>query len=235
MRISELIKRLENVRSEHGDLYVLIGQPDSTGEGDDDLVDMTGECMNVKTIHSVFQHRVRWGQVLEEGRLVHGCRPFVVHLDDGGIRREEGVIRPMLVPRRAGWLRLAEHDFRTLRPEYLPGRRIGEKPMADITRPTVERHSCDIKGCASLSTNPLYWGVSFPIVADDNYDDGSYFGGTRTRIINRDIDLCDYHAGLLLALHGTHTSNYANRWLDDEPELESHGTKYERREQAEGQ
>lgn len=94
MRISELIKRLENVRSEHGDLYVLIGQPDSTGEGegegDDDLVDMTGECMNVKTIHSVFQHRVRWGQVLEEGRLVHGCRPFVVHLDDGGIRREEG-------------------------------------------------------------------------------------------------------------------------------------------------
>ncbi|MFQ7493974.1 MAG: hypothetical protein ACLRL4_10315 [Bifidobacterium bifidum] len=81
--------------------------------------------------------------------------------------------------------------------------------MADITRPTVERHSCDIKGCASLSTNPLYWGVSFPIVADDNYDDGSYFGGTRTRIINRDIDLCDYHAGLLLALHGTHTSNYA--------------------------
>lgn len=34
MRISELIKRLENVRSEHGDLYVLIGQPDSTGDGD---------------------------------------------------------------------------------------------------------------------------------------------------------------------------------------------------------
>lgn len=61
MRISELIKRLENVRSEHGDLYVLIGQPDSTGEGDDDLADMTGECMNVETIHSVFQHRVRWG------------------------------------------------------------------------------------------------------------------------------------------------------------------------------
>lgn len=110
MRISELIKRLENVRSEHGDLYVLIGQPDSTGEGegegDDDLVDMTGECMNVETIHSVFQHRVRWGQVLEEGRLVHGCRPFVVHLDDGGIRREEGVIRPMLVitgPDGCGW------------------------------------------------------------------------------------------------------------------------------------
>lgn len=82
MRISELIKRLENVRSEHGDLYVLIGQPDSTGEGDDDLADLTGECMNVETIHSVFQHRVRWGQVLEEGRLVHGCRPFVVHLDE---------------------------------------------------------------------------------------------------------------------------------------------------------
>lgn len=62
MRISELIKRLENVRSEHGDLYVLIGQPDSTGEGDDDLADLTGECMNVETIHSVFQHRVRWGR-----------------------------------------------------------------------------------------------------------------------------------------------------------------------------
>lgn len=106
MRISELIKRLENVRSEHGDLYVLIGQPDSTGEGDDDLADLTGECMNVETIHSVFQHRVRWGQVLEEGRLVHGCRPFVVHLDDGGIRREEGVIHPMLVitgPDGCGW------------------------------------------------------------------------------------------------------------------------------------
>lgn len=128
MRISELIKRLENVRSEHGDLYVLIGQPDSTGEGDDDLADLTGECMNVETIHSVFQHRVRWGQVLEEGRLVHGCRPFVVHLDDGGIRREEGVIRPMLVIHRAGWLRLAEHDFRTLRPEHLPRRRIGGNP-----------------------------------------------------------------------------------------------------------
>ena len=85
---------------------MLIGQPDSTGEGDDDLADMTGECMNVETIHSVFQHRVRWGQVLEEGRLVHGCRPFVVHLDDGGIRREEGVIRPMLVitgPDGCGW------------------------------------------------------------------------------------------------------------------------------------
>lgn len=61
MRVSELIKRLENVKSEHGDLYVLIGQPDCTGEGDDDLTDLTGECMNVETIHSVFQHRVRWG------------------------------------------------------------------------------------------------------------------------------------------------------------------------------
>lgn len=97
MRISELIKRLENIKSEHGDLYVLIGQPDCTGEGDDDLVDMTGECMNVETIHSVFQHRVRWGQVLEEGRLVHGRYSFTVRLGDGGIRSEEGVIRPMLV------------------------------------------------------------------------------------------------------------------------------------------
>ena len=74
-----------------------IGQPDCTGEGDDDLVDMTGECMNVETIHSVFQHRVRWGQVLEEGRLVHGRYSFTVRLGDGGIRSEEGVIRPMLV------------------------------------------------------------------------------------------------------------------------------------------
>lgn len=97
MRVSELIERLENVKSEHGDLYVLIGQPDSTGEGDDDLVDLTGECLNVETIHSVFQHRVRWGQVLEEGRLVHGRYPFTVRLDDGGIRSEEGVTRPMLV------------------------------------------------------------------------------------------------------------------------------------------
>lgn len=48
MRISELIKRLENIKSEHGDLYVLIGQPDCTGEGDDDLVDMTGECMTLR-------------------------------------------------------------------------------------------------------------------------------------------------------------------------------------------
>lgn len=97
MRVSELIKRLENVKSEHGDLYVLIGQPDCTGESYDDLVDLTGECLNVETIHSVFQHRVRWGQVLEEGRLVHGRYPFDVRLDDGGIRSEEGVIRPMLV------------------------------------------------------------------------------------------------------------------------------------------
>lgn len=97
MRVSELIKRLENIKSEHGDLYVLIGQPDCTGEGDDDLVDMTGGCMNVETIHSVFQHRVRWGQVLEEGRLVHGRYSFTVRLGDGGIRSEEGVIRPMLV------------------------------------------------------------------------------------------------------------------------------------------
>ena len=95
--------------------------------------------------------------------------------------------------------------------------------MANITKPAVERHSCDIAGCASMAGNPLYWNVSFPIIANDNYDDGSYFGGTRTRI-----------AGILLALHGEHTSNYANRWLDDEPELESHGTKHERREQAEG-
>lgn len=106
--------------------------------------------------------------------------------------------------------------------------------MANITKPAVERHSCDIAGCASMAENPMYWGVSFPVIAQDNYDDGSYFGGTRTRIINRSIDLCDYHAGILLALHGEHTSNYANRWLDDEPELESHGTKHERREQAEG-
>lgn len=66
--------------------------------------------------------------------------------------------------------------------------------MSDITKPAVERHSCDIAGCASMAENPMYWGVSFPIVARDNYDDGSYFGGTRTRIINRSIDLCDYHA-----------------------------------------
>ena len=56
--------------------------------------------------------------------------------------------------------------------------------MANITKPAVERHSCDIKGCDSLAENPLYWNVSFPIIAQDNYDDGSYFGGTRTRIIN---------------------------------------------------
>ena len=47
--------------------------------------------------------------------------------------------------------------------------------------------------------------------------------------------MCDYHASILLALHGEHTSNYANRWLDDEPVLESRGTKHERREQTEGQ
>ena len=56
--------------------------------------------------------------------------------------------------------------------------------MANITKPAVERHSCDIAGCASMAENPMYWGVSFPVVAQDNYDDGSYFGGTRTRIIN---------------------------------------------------
>ena len=32
MRVSELIKRLENIKSEHGDLYVLIGQPDCTAK-----------------------------------------------------------------------------------------------------------------------------------------------------------------------------------------------------------
>lgn len=106
--------------------------------------------------------------------------------------------------------------------------------MADITKPVVERHSCDINGCGSLAMNPLYWNVSFPIVANDRYDDGSYFGGMRTLIINRSIDLCDYHASILLALHGEHTSNYGDAWLDDEPELESHGAKPERREQAEG-
>lgn len=102
--------------------------------------------------------------------------------------------------------------------------------MANITRPTVERHSCDIKGCDSLAENPLYWNVSFPIIANDNYDDGSYFGGTRTRIINRSIDLCDYHASILLALHGEHTSNYGNAWTDDGPELQAHDA---RREQTE--
>lgn len=108
MRIGDLIKQLEAIQREHGNLYVLIGQPDCTGEDDDDLVDMTGECMNVETIHTVFQHFIRWGgQVLKEGYLVHGCRPFEVHLDDGGIRRgEQGVTRPMLVlagPDGCGW------------------------------------------------------------------------------------------------------------------------------------
>ena len=42
--------------------------------------------------------------------------------------------------------------------------------MANITKPAVERHSCDIAGCASMAENPMYWGVSFPIVAQDNYD-----------------------------------------------------------------
>lgn len=102
--------------------------------------------------------------------------------------------------------------------------------MANITKPAVERHSCDIAGCASMAVNPMYWGVSFPIVAQDNYDDGSYFGGTRTRIINRSIDLCDYHASILLALHGEHTSNYGNAWTDDGPELQAHDA---RREQTE--
>lgn len=102
--------------------------------------------------------------------------------------------------------------------------------MANITNPAVERHSCDIAGCASMAVNPMYWGVSFPIVAQDNYDDGSYFGGMRTRIINRSIDLCDYHARILLALHGEHTSNYGNAWTDDGPELQAHDA---RREQTE--
>lgn len=45
--------------------------------------------------------------------------------------------------------------------------------MANITKPAVERHSCDIAGCASMAENPMYWGVSFPVIAQDNYDDGS--------------------------------------------------------------
>lgn len=72
--------------------------------------------------------------------------------------------------------------------------------MANITKPAVERHSCDIAGCASMAENPMYWGVSFPVIAQDNYDDGSYFGGTRTRIINRTLDLCEHHAGTLLVM-----------------------------------
>ena len=44
--------------------------------------------------------------------------------------------------------------------------------MANITKPAVERHSCDIKGCDSLAENPLYWNVSFPIIAQDNNDSG---------------------------------------------------------------
>lgn len=103
--------------------------------------------------------------------------------------------------------------------------------MANITKPAVERHSCDIAGCASMAENPMYWGVSFPVIAQDNYDDGSYFGGTRTRIINRTLDLCEHHAGTLLALHGQHTSNYGEAWTDDGPELQAHDA---RREQAEG-
>lgn len=102
--------------------------------------------------------------------------------------------------------------------------------MANITKPAVERHSCDIAGCASMAENPMYWGVSFPVIANDNYDDGSYFGGTRTRIINRTLDLCEHHAGTLLALHGQHTSNYGNAWTDDGPELQAHDA---RREQTE--
>lgn len=102
--------------------------------------------------------------------------------------------------------------------------------MANITKPAVERHSCDIAGCASMAENPMYWGVSFPVIAQDNYDDGSYFGGTRTRIINRTLDLCEHHAGTLLALHGQHTSNYGEAWTDDGPELQAHDA---RREQTE--
>lgn len=102
--------------------------------------------------------------------------------------------------------------------------------MANITKPAVERHSCDIAGCASMAENPMYWGVSFPIVARDNYDDGSYFGGTRTRIINRTLDLCEHHAGTLLALHGQHNSSYGDAWTDDGPELQAHDA---RREQTE--
>lgn len=98
MRISELIKQLENIKSEQGDLYVLIGQPDIEGVSDDRLADLTGDCMNVETIHSVFQHFTRCGQVLEEGYLVHGYQPFEVRLDDGRRRLgEQGVTRPMLV------------------------------------------------------------------------------------------------------------------------------------------
>ena len=42
--------------------------------------------------------------------------------------------------------------------------------------------------------------------------------------------MCDYHARILLALHGEHTSNYGNAWTDDGPELQAHDA---RREQTE--
>lgn len=91
--------------------------------------------------------------------------------------------------------------------------------MANITKPVVEQHSCDILGCKNEATNPEYWGISYPILTDDIYDDGSYFGGIRTRIMNRDIDLCETHAQLLLQLTGKHTSFYGNDWTDDGPSI----------------
>lgn len=95
--------------------------------------------------------------------------------------------------------------------------------MANITKPVKEQHSCDIHGCNNEAMNPDYWGVSYPILTEDIYDDGSYFGGIRTRVMNRTIDLCEEHAQLCLRLTGRHTSNYGNGWIDDGPSIKAMG------------
>lgn len=91
MRISEYIRELEDFKKQNGDLEMLIGGGDGGEDGDDELYDMEDCLMEVRTIHSV-RMLTRNG-----GIVIHEFWPFVVDSDGGAVKREPGVVRPMLV------------------------------------------------------------------------------------------------------------------------------------------
>ena len=69
--------------------------------------------------------------------------------------------------------------------------------MANITKPVIEEHSCDI--CGGIAENREFWGVYITVLKD--LDCYSECGSTRTRELSRaSIDMCESCANKVVCI-----------------------------------
>lgn len=77
--------------------------------------------------------------------------------------------------------------------------------MANITKPVVEEHSCDI--CGEMAENREFWGIYITVLKD--WDSYSEYSSTRTRELSRaSIDMCESCANKAVCIEEQVSTDY---------------------------